>query len=242
MIPPWIETEEKPMQPIPMQEGCFGDNISQRVSWEIQSSFMEEQEGVGCWRRCSTPEASAHSPTWQRNKVQWKTKECMIFCLLLSPKWKNIFSRNEVSRYFQLVHKRPLEVGDIGFVDVGALSKKSRSWSRELEASRTRGVRVTITTSKPGTVRNRILWPLWALWHGAFFGPVGSEENPGGFVFPILCPRIATGKFQRSFLEALLPLPQSLPNPYPYPNPGALVDLTTKARKCDSRHFDDKSA
>ena len=30
--------------------------------------------------------------------------------------------------------------------------------------------------------------------------------------------------------------------PPPYPNPGTLVDLTTKARKCDSRHFDVKSA
>ena len=27
-----------------------------------------------------------------------------------------------------------------------------------------------------------------------------------------------------------------------YPNPGTLVDFTTKARKCDSRHFDVKSA
>ena len=33
----------------------------------------------------------------------------------------------------------------------------------------------------------------------------------------------------------LTPLP-------PYPNPGTLVDLTTKARKCDSQHFDVKSA
>ena len=32
------------------------------------------------------------------------------------------------------------------------------------------------------------------------------------------------------------------PPPPPYPNPGTLVDLTTKARKCDSRHFDVKSA
>ena len=30
--------------------------------------------------------------------------------------------------------------------------------------------------------------------------------------------------------------------PPPCPNPGTLVDLTTKARKCDSRHFDVKSA
>ena len=30
--------------------------------------------------------------------------------------------------------------------------------------------------------------------------------------------------------------------PPPYPNPVTLVDLTTKARKCDSRHFDVKSA
>ena len=27
----------------------------------------------------------------------------------------------------------------------------------------------------------------------------------------------------------------------PYPNPGTLMDLTTKARKCDLRHFDVKS-
>ena len=32
------------------------------------------------------------------------------------------------------------------------------------------------------------------------------------------------------------------PNPNHNPNPGTVVDLTTKARKCDSQHFDGKSA
>ena len=40
----------------------------------------------------------------------------------------------------------------------------------------------------------------------------------------------------------ILALPRLAWPPSPYPNPGTLVDLTTKAGKCDSRHFDDKSA
>ena len=39
----------------------------------------------------------------------------------------------------------------------------------------------------------------------------------------------------------ILALPR-LALPPPYPNPGTLVELTTIARKCDSQHFDDKSA
>ena len=66
----------------------------------------------------------------------------------MSPEGENIFSWSKISRHFQLVHKCPLEVGDIGGVDVGALAKKSWSRSRKLEPTRTRGVRVTITTWK----------------------------------------------------------------------------------------------
>ena len=40
----------------------------------------------------------------------------------------------------------------------------------------------------------------------------------------------------------ILVLPRFACPPPPYPNPGTLVDLTTKVHKCDSRHFDDKSA
>ena len=45
--------------------------------------------------------------------------------------WKNVFSRNKISRHFQLIHERPLDIGDVVDVDVGALSRKSSIWISE---------------------------------------------------------------------------------------------------------------
>ena len=44
----------------------------------------------------------------------------------MSPEGKHIFPGSQVSGHLQLVHDSPLEVGDAGRVDVGAVAKKIR--------------------------------------------------------------------------------------------------------------------
>ena len=63
-----------------------------------------------------------------------------------------------------------------------------------------------------------------------------------GWYFLDFCSHTFSGKGGVTKLGAvkILALPKLPRPPPPYPNPGTLVDLTTKARKCDSQHFDIK--
>ena len=54
-------------------------------------------------------------------------------------------------------------------------------------------------------------------------------------------PETHLGRGGRNRLRENLGIAKIGVTPPPYPNPGTLVESTTKARKCDSRHFDDKS-
>ena len=160
-----------------------------------------------------------------------------------------------VSKVFVFHHGRKLYIWPF-LIQIATFGKWLRLSAKSL-LSKTEKTQISEQT--------QIIWVRWSLWVGLllkeelkreakdFEGCISSTSSAqlNSSSPPLLAhhawkqdwwPKLGKGGNAGTGAVKILALPRLAWPPPPYPNPGTLVDLTTKARKCDSQHFEDKSA